>query len=298
MVAPRSALGPLLHSSVDYAGLFPPAKLDMLPAMENYATYLRSSDRWLLGSFVLPFARVEEFEELLPKIQGRSGRRWSLSLILADSRAVRSARLRAFLDRAGDRFEIGSFEVAPIGSRSIPAAANQLSLDAPVFFECPVDDRLEARLRAIASAGVSAKIRTGGVEPSAFPSVVEVAHFIERCHHHLVPFKATAGLHHALRGPNPLTYEKGSPSAWMHGFFNVSLGAALVTSGKISGGELIELLSESAAEAFRVAGKEIRWRDRTAAREEIERARRSFLQSFGSCSFEEPLEELSMRGFV
>lgn len=298
MAAPRSALGPLLHSTVDYAGLFPPAKLDMLPSMENYAAYLRSGDRWLLGSFVLPFTRVEEFEELLPQVQGRSGRRWSLSLILADARAVRAAGLRAFLDRAGDRFEIGSFEVAPIGSRSIPAAANQLSLDAPVFFECPVDDGLEARLRAIASAGVSAKIRTGGIESAAFPSVVEVAHFVARCHHHRVPFKATAGLHHALRGPHPLTYEKNSRNAWMHGFFNVSLGAALLGSGKIDGDELVELLSESAPEAFHIAGKEICWRDRSISREEIERSRRSFLQSFGSCSFQEPLDELAERGFA
>ncbi len=131
-----------------------------------------------------------------------------------------------------------------------------------------------------------------------FADVLEVAHFIERCHHHLVPFKATAGLHHPLRGPYQMTYEKGSPDVWMHGFFNVSFGAALLNAGKITGSELIELLSESSAGAFEVRGKELRWRKRSASREEIERSRRSFMQSFGSCSFVEPVAELAQHGLT
>ncbi len=298
MTAPRTAVRPLLSSVVDYAGLFPPAELTMQEAMEEYARSLRGPDRWMLGSFVLPLARVEEFEEALPAVQGKVGRRWSLSLILSDDARREAEPIRAFRERGEGRWEIGSFEVPPLSPRRITSAAQALAVEASVFFEVPVDDQTEARLKAVASAGASAKIRTGGVKADAFPDVVQVAHFIERCHHHLLPFKATAGLHHPLRGPARLTYDTKSASVWMHGFFNVALGAALHASGKITGAELIELLSESAAAAFVVRSKELRWRERSVSREEIERSRRSFLQSFGSCSFREPVDELSDRGLV
>src|SRR5690242_14389731 len=49
-----SALRALLNESIDYAGLFPPAKLALEPAIMNYAAYLRSDESWMLSSFVLP----------------------------------------------------------------------------------------------------------------------------------------------------------------------------------------------------------------------------------------------------
>lgn len=298
MPAPRTALRPLLGSIVDYAGLFPPAALTMREAMEQYAGYLRSTDRWLLGSFVLPLSRIEEFETELQEVQGKVGRRWSLSLVVGEDTHKRMEEIHAIRDRGEGRFEIGSFEVPPISSRRVPAVAKALSQDAPVFFEAPIDDHLDAVLRSVAAAGVCAKIRTGGVKALAFPDVLQVAHFIERCHHYLVPFKATAGLHHPMRGPQRLTFDKNSSEVWMHGFFNLSLGSALLDAGKITGAELIELLSESSAAAFEVRGKELRWRKRSASREEIERSRRSFLQSFGSCSFADPVAELAGHGLT
>jgi len=48
------ALNELLHASIDYAGLFPPAQLDMTTAVENYARYLASDSAWALGRFIVP----------------------------------------------------------------------------------------------------------------------------------------------------------------------------------------------------------------------------------------------------
>ena len=42
----------LLRDAVDYAGLFPPAQLDMSGAVAEYASYLESADAWALGRFV------------------------------------------------------------------------------------------------------------------------------------------------------------------------------------------------------------------------------------------------------
>jgi hypothetical protein len=52
------ALRALLANSIDYAGLFPPADLALAPALTNHAAYVRSSDRWMLGTFVLPMGNL------------------------------------------------------------------------------------------------------------------------------------------------------------------------------------------------------------------------------------------------
>jgi hypothetical protein len=60
------AAGALLRDLIDYAGLFPPASLDMAAAVANYDSYSRSEWNWILGRFIVPVARLGEFEEALP----------------------------------------------------------------------------------------------------------------------------------------------------------------------------------------------------------------------------------------
>ena len=50
-----------LDGIIDYAGLFAPASLDMAASVNNYARYLNHPQRWALGRFVLPVARLDEF---------------------------------------------------------------------------------------------------------------------------------------------------------------------------------------------------------------------------------------------
>ena len=50
----------LLAEIVDYAGLFPPSQLPMAEAVANYAAYLDSGYKWMLGRFVVPSARGAE----------------------------------------------------------------------------------------------------------------------------------------------------------------------------------------------------------------------------------------------
>ena len=56
---PAAALRALLTRSIDYAGLFPPAGLELEPALENHARYIRSGERWMLGAFILPVAKFD-----------------------------------------------------------------------------------------------------------------------------------------------------------------------------------------------------------------------------------------------
>ena len=147
------------------------------------------------------------------------------------------------------------------------------------------------------SRGARAKIRTGGVVAEAIPPVGEVARFLEACATARVPFKATAGLHHAIRAERPLTYAADSPRAVMHGCLNLLAAAAMAWRG-LRGETLEAVLREEDAASFRIDDDGFRWRDRFVATADLAACRSSFARSFGSCSFAEPVAELRSLGFV
>jgi hypothetical protein len=128
-------------------------------------------------------------------------------------------------------------------------------------------------LDEVKAAGARAKVRCGP-EP---PPVDELAGFIRRCREEGIPFKATAGLHHAVRTDEQL------------GFLNV-LAAAVF-------GDEERALGENDAGAFGL-GETFVWRDREAGADEIEGVRRDLFVSIGSCSFSEPVEELEALGWL
>lgn len=146
-------------------------------------------------------------------------------------------------------------------------------------------------LDAIARHGVRAKIRTGGITPDAFPAIDNVAEFLRACKAKGVAFKATAGLHHPLRCVKPLTYEPNAPLGTMHGFLNVFLAAALLDHADA-------ILAEHDPHAFAFDDDGASWRGHRVSTEEIITMRRDFATSFGSCSFEEPINDLKELGWL
>jgi hypothetical protein len=86
----------------------------------------------------------------------------------------------------------------------------------------------------------------------------------------------------------PLTYEADAPRAVMHGFLNVFLAAAFAWHGER---DIEPILAETDASAFSFEDR-ARWRDRSLTAAEIRDARREFAHAFGSCSFEEPIQDL------
>src|SRR3954464_5078190 len=104
-------------------------------------------------------------------------------------------------------------------------------------------------------------MRTGGVTADAIPSAREVGRFIARAAELLVPFKATAGLHHPICGDHPLTYDDGAPHARMFGFLNI-FAAAVFAQSRTHERAIVELVEESEASAFRFGEHELNWRGR------------------------------------
>ena len=146
-------------------------------------------------------------------------------------------------------------------------------------------------LESVKHAGVRAKVRTGGTAADAFPTAAQLARFIVRCAELGVPFKATAGLHHPLRGEQKLTYAADSPSATMFGFVNVFLAGAFARAG-MDERTIARLLEERDAAAITFGDDAVRWRRHAIMLDELRDARASFALAFGSCSFREPIDDL------
>ena len=142
-----------------------------------------------------------------------------------------------------------------------------------------------------------AKIRTGGVTADAIPPTRDVAAFLVGAARAGVSFKATAGLHHAIRAAHPLTYAADSPTAVMHGFVNVFLAAGLARAGG-SLDEVAAILDETDPSAFRFEPAGVHWRSRAIALTQLQETRDRFARSFGSCSFTEPVQDLHAWGLL
>jgi hypothetical protein len=136
------------------------------------------------------------------------------------------------------------------------------------------------------------KLRCGGLEASAFPSPEQVAFTITACRDAGVPLKCTAGLHH------PLRHFDASVQTFMHGFLNVFGAGVLASARNLREEDVQEILVDEEASHFVFDQAGFRWKDRHATLEEIARARQQAVTSFGSCSFDEPREDLQALGLL
>lgn len=292
---PLPALSALLQSVVDYAGLFPPASLTMAAAVAEYGEHRGGPDAWALGRFVLPAARLDEFEAEAAAMLPREGARsWALSALLGSDVEEDMARIEAFNARHRDARSgavlVDTGELKTHSARDVARAAELLDRRFDTYMEIPVAEDPAELINAIAGTTAKAKIRTGGVTPDAFPSSAQVVRFIRRCIDRNVSFKATAGLHHPLRGEYRLTYAPDAPRGAMFGFLNVLLCAAAVHAS-LSEAQATALLEERDAESVRFDASGAWWREHSLPMAALARARAS-MASFGSCSFREPMDEL------
>jgi len=301
------SLRDLLLGLIDYAGLFPPAALDMRTATRKYAEYREGEHLWALGRFIVPVARLDEFEKaaegILPGAGWEGNEFWRLSALGGGDLSSDLKRIAEFNQKhaAPDSSEgaavIDTIEIKAARPADIEDAMSQTPAKLAPYFEIPINDDPTELIKSIAETEARAKVRTGGVTADAFPSSFNLARFIKICAEEDVPFKATAGLHHPLRSANKLTYAPDSASAMMHGFLNVFLAAAFAQSG-MDVDRLVELLEEQSPEAFQFDSGGVTWRDEMIVRGQLRNSRNLLAIAFGSCSFEEPVEDLKKIGLL
>jgi hypothetical protein len=306
------ALRTLLDGIVDYAGLFPPAGLAMAPAVRRYAADRVGAARWMLARFVAPVSRLEEFEAAAGALLPTNAEPpdapdpWPLSAqvgadVEADLRAVRAFNARHAAGAEAGRAVIDALEVKATAPGDVVrlAAAHRgagLADAAALYVELPWGAPPEPYADAAAAHGLRLKLRTGGVTADAFPAPDAVLGFLAACAARDVPGKCTAGLHHPLRGEHALTYDPGCARGTMYGFVNVFLAAALLRAGHAAH-DLLPLLEERDPAAFAFDDAGAAWRGRRVDVGTIADARARVAVSFGSCAFDEPVQDLHVLGW-
>ncbi len=298
----RPPVRALATGLVDYAGLFPPAQLGMSDAMRNYAEYLRGPHSWILGRFVIPVARLDEFDALSAELlsSGEGSVAWKLAALAGDDPAADVQAALKFNCRHWQGSELGHAIIDTIEMRAqagVDMPAERTAV--PDFFTVYVEAASGMPAAAVDVAersGARAKIRMGGVTGDAFPAPHDVIDFLAACAARRVAFKATAGLHHLIRSEYPLTYESGSSLARMYGFLNVFIAAAALYAGA-SRDNAHDILMESDLNAFSFSAAGIAWRGLVISTDDVASAR-EFAASFGSCSFREPVDEMLAAGLI
>jgi hypothetical protein len=296
------SLAALFESLIDYAGLFPPAKLDMRTTVRNYAEYLRGGDAWMLGRLIVPASRLDEFEHHATKLvpTGEDDEPWLLSVLTA---AAGDPQLTADLDRieafneshdeaANGLSQIDVIELKADNAQQIDAALEQIPDELFACFEIPIDDDPRGLIAALVGVDTAAKVRTGGLTADAYPSPVDLARFIVACAGAGVPFKATAGMHHPLRHFNPAVKAKE------FGFLNVFAAACLAERNRLDLPAIVRVLEAESIESFAFTDQLLRVERQEIRVEQIEAARDQLAMSFGSCSFDEPRADLRKLGLL
>ena len=288
----------LLGEIVDYAGLFPPSQLPMAEAIANYAAYLESRYKWMLGRFVVSVARLDEFQASAKDSFEKSADVWKLSVLASDDIYETVRKVEDFNRQLAGIVVADTLEVKANNVLEIENIAAHLPENLTVYFELPLDENLSDSIIALAIMKHRAKIRTGGITPEAFPAIEKITRFMRICLAANVPFKCTAGLHHALRCQKPLTYEKDAPSGKMNGFLNVFLAAAFLQQGYEP--KLIHtLLKDERIDDFLFRDDGILWRQEYFAHiAQLKALRERSVISFGSCSFVEPVDDLKEFGLL
>ncbi len=312
------ALRALMSRALDYAGLFPPAKLPLNEAVREFDEIRKDEHEWLLVRFVLPAARAGDFAQearLQLATASESHNPWHLTALLRSAESIGEALelirvecqlLRGLLDSHADAVVLDSFET-PLPDEVINSHDQELvrsfflqaakifdefQLKVPVFWEVNLNKSFEHIARAayhlnLHEAGRAClKFRTGGLTASAIVSPEKLAHAFHLTAQHRVPFKLTAGLHLALR------HYDAAVGSEVFGFLNVFSAAVLAWTAHLSETEIQLLLEEKSLQDLRFDGAGLAWKNHKASIAEIRQVRASGLRSFGSCSFREPVEDL------
>jgi len=289
----------LLTGAIDYAGLFPPSNLSMSDAVINYAAYRNSNFSWMLGRFVLPVSQLPEFMQYAEDFIARdSENMWRLSALSGEDIYETVREIENFNRESAGSVVIDSLEVKANTISKIDNTVSALPEGVTAYFEIDTGDNFADLVAELSEKRQRAKIRTGGVTADAFPSTADIIRFVRTCLAANVPFKATAGLHHPIRCYRPLTYEANAPQGTMHGFLNLFLMTGFLLEG-FRPTLLEHIMEEEYDEVFAFDDTGVTWQGEfMLSTRNIERLRRLGIQSFGSCSFDEPVADLQKMGVL
>lgn len=301
-----ASLRALLEHSIDYAGMFPPCSLELGPALENQSRYIRSDDSWMLNAFVLPVGQFNSSKEFLgafdpgnPLRVSALGRKTENADAFRDAFEETEAAIRSFAKHNVDLIEMNQLEMwlpADVDLSTLKEARSYIGNLATFWEASP--ERAERTIALLAELNSDEneptfgfKLRSGGVTADAFPTSAQIAKALVSPATHQVPIKFTAGLHH------PIRQYRDEVKTKMHGFLNVLGAAVLAAEHKWDEKQTANMLDDEDPKSFVFDDESFSWRDYKIDIKRL-KERRRFVTSFGSCSFDEPREDLRELGLL
>ena len=303
--ARSAALGHL----IDYAGLFPPASREMEGAVAGYRAARTGSAAWIAGRFLCPTSRLEELAGLLTATMTADEDPWEVGAVFDEEPGIAASHAATFHRYTDPAARITSAEAGishGAGRAEIETifkAAASITAEVVPFLEVPRTEAWEEEIPIVVDhiadtrtdwrRNGGAKIRCGGLGPTAFPSPEQVACFIIACTRRGLPFKATAGLHH------PVRHWDEDLDVMRHGFLNLLLATAVAAEADdVPFHEVAAVVAERDASAFSVGAGSIAYRDHRFPIRSVAAVRTSGFTAYGSCDFQEPVSDLVSMGAV
>jgi hypothetical protein len=334
----KESLRTFMDGLIDYAGLFPPAKLPLNEAIDEYLVHLKGDNSWMLGRFIIPISQFKDLEQFIPLFEGLEPLRLSvlggggnsddeylnnieqniidinkfrekypreITIDVIECKLATNSPSKKIIKKAtdllnqNDLIHYHEFDELPYVGIDYSTELDETNWDSEVV-------ETIAMISKIDNAGI--KLRCGGVIKEAFPSIEKVAAMIQACALNQVPMKFTAGLHH------PLRHFEEQYDCDMHGFVNV-FGAGILASNFEQPQHsqekyrmfilLSHMIDDDNPENFSFDDSKLTWKvgdDRDTRfemnLEKIKDIRRNRAISYGSCSFEEPIGDLKQLGWM
>ncbi|WP_089907684.1 MULTISPECIES: hypothetical protein [Lentzea] len=271
---------PLLARLVDDAALFPPGSASMPDAVRGHLDGRVGEWSGVMGLFLCPASRLAELITELIKV--KPPKPIALSLVI-DTGLGGVPKAVSIVESRSELLALRMVEM-PAPSDVDEVWLERVSEFVPEDVIRVVEPRRGGAewldgVRRVIEHGSWPKLRCGGLSQENFPSVEEVADFLSVVSGGGVAFKATAGLHKAVR----YTDEQGFTH---HGFLNL----LVATARSLSGRDVREALASTDAEALTAEAK--------ALSDQAAHAVRGVFASYGSCSLSEPVADLEGLGLL
>ncbi|GAA1614340.1 hypothetical protein GCM10009789_80590 [Kribbella sancticallisti] len=275
-----STIPALFRHLVDDAAMFPPGDLPLVEAVQAHRTHRKSSYADLVGSFV---CTDEDLMTVAAEAAKTGEGPLEVAVVITGGAGGIEPAIR-YGDRSADvvvkAIEVrlrAEDDLSRNALRVVRACDNCLD-EENAFVEIGLDGAWERALDVVADAGYAAKLRTGGLDTALFPTADQVAAFITACLDREVAFKCTAGLHNAVG------HSAADTGFEHHGFLNVLLATRASLDGA-SQDEVAAVLEDR--DGARLAATAAELSDEQAT------STRRWFTSFGSCSIDEPRDDLT-----
>ncbi len=306
----------------DYAGLFPPAELSVQEALEEYIGHMEEDEAWMLASFILAPKHLQRLTDEISKLD-RKEAPLELTVSFPGSSDETSfieqfdEHLQGILKSQGALGEAVSFSTLEIPvpplvmdgydeliSKVSSEVRQALGADCRLFIEVPWTGTYKKRFSEVADTlktfnessatdnKLGFKLRCGGVEPEMVPAPQIVADALFITARSDIPFKATAGLHH------PVRHFSEEFKGFMHGFLNVFGAGMLSRHHDMKEQDILSIIVEEDPSVFHFHEGSFSWRHVSINANDINSIRNGQILSFGSCSFQEPREDLQSLGIL